>query len=52
MKFSHADAKAITWAMDLTPLFSDPKRSALDFTLRHIERLHADVAARLKQFGG
>lgn len=51
---SHAtdELTAITWAMDLTPLFNDPKRSALDFTLRHIERLRADVAARLKQFGG
>jgi LmbE family N-acetylglucosaminyl deacetylase len=41
---------AITWAMDLTPLFNDDKRSVLDFTLRHIDRLRADVAARLRQF--
>ncbi|MSU70498.1 MAG: PIG-L family deacetylase [Opitutaceae bacterium] len=43
---------AITWAMDLTPLFNDAQRSVLDFTLGHIEHLRADVAARLKQLGG
>jgi LmbE family N-acetylglucosaminyl deacetylase len=43
---------AITFALDLTPLFNEASRSVLDFTLGYIERLRADVAARLKQFGG
>ena len=49
---SHAtDAmKAITWAMDLTPLVADEKLSVRDFTLAHIDRLRADVAARLERF--
>ena len=50
---SHAtDAmNAITWAMDLTPLVNDETLSVVDFTVAHIERLRADVAARLKKFG-
>jgi LmbE family N-acetylglucosaminyl deacetylase len=49
---SHAvdAAKAITWAMDLTPLVLDETLSVADFTLRHIERLKADVVERLKKF--
>jgi LmbE family N-acetylglucosaminyl deacetylase len=49
---SHAtDAmKAITWAMDLTPLVADEKLSMRDFTLAHIDRFRADVAARLEKF--
>lgn len=49
---SHAvDAvDAVTWAMDLTPLVRDEKLSVEKFTLAHIERLRADVAARLKRF--
>lgn len=42
---------AITWAMDLTPLIHDPALSISDFTLAHIDRLRADVAARLQRFG-
>lgn len=51
---SHATdaAKAITWAMDLTPLVADDKLSIADFTLTYIDRLRADIAARLKRFGG
>ncbi len=49
---SHATDKtnAISFAMDLTPLVHDEKLSVADFTLAHVERLRADVAARLKQF--
>lgn len=50
---SHAtDGKAaITWAMDLTPLLADDTVSLLDYTLARIERLRADVAARLRNAG-
>jgi LmbE family N-acetylglucosaminyl deacetylase len=50
---SHAtDAmSAITWAMDLTPLVADEKLSVREFTLAHIDRLRADVAARIEKFG-
>jgi LmbE family N-acetylglucosaminyl deacetylase len=49
---SHATdaAQAITWAMDLTPLVHDPKLSVEKFTLAHLDRLRADVAARIKRF--
>ncbi len=42
-------ATALTWAMALLPLVRDPKASVEDFTLAHIDRLRADVAARLKK---
>lgn len=46
---SHAaDAvAAITWAMDLTPLVRDDRRSVEELTLAHLERLRADIASRL-----
>ena len=46
---SHAtdQTNAISLAMDLTPLVQDDTLSVADFTLRHIENLRADVAARL-----
>jgi LmbE family N-acetylglucosaminyl deacetylase len=49
---SHATDRisGITWAVDLTPLVVDPTRDVADFTLAHIERLRADVAARLARF--
>jgi len=49
---SHATDKlaGITWAMDLTPLLRDPALHPLDFTLGHIDRLRADVAARFAKF--
>lgn len=49
---SHATdrATALTWAMDLTPLVRDPQRSVDEFTLGYVDRLRADVAARLKKF--
>ena len=50
---SHAPDRVagITWAMDLTPLVNDPSLDLAGFTLAHIERLHADVAERLKRHG-
>ncbi len=42
---------AVTWAMDLTPLIHDDSLSIEKFTLAHLDRLRADVAARLKKFG-
>ncbi len=51
---AHATDKfsAITWAMDLTPLVADETMSVREFAEAHVERLRADVAARLKKFGG
>jgi LmbE family N-acetylglucosaminyl deacetylase len=49
---SHAtdQTTAITWAMDLTPLVRDDRLSVEKFTLAHLDRLRADIAARLKRF--
>lgn len=49
---SHATdrAAALTWAMDLTPLVENEKLSVEKFTLAYVDRLRADVAARLKRF--
>jgi LmbE family N-acetylglucosaminyl deacetylase len=49
---SHAtdQATALTWAMDLTPLVQDDQLSVGKFTLAYIDRLRADVAARLGKF--
>jgi LmbE family N-acetylglucosaminyl deacetylase len=44
-------AQAVVWAMDLTPLVADPARSIREHTLDHVERLRADIAARLARFG-
>jgi len=51
---SHAtdQTNAISLAMDLTPLVADDTLSVREFTLGHIERLRADVAARLEAMGG
>jgi LmbE family N-acetylglucosaminyl deacetylase len=51
---SHAtDAtNAISFAMDLTPLVQDDTLSPLDFAVGHVDRLRADVAARLRKMGG
>ena len=50
---SHATdrAESICWAMDLTPLVADETLSPLDFTLKHVDRLRSDIAARLRQMG-
>lgn len=49
---SHATDRltGITWAMDLTPLVADPTRDVADFTLGYLDRLRADIAARLARF--
>ncbi len=49
---SHATdrATALTWAMDLTPLIRNDKLSVEKFTLAYLDRLRADVTARLKRF--
>jgi LmbE family N-acetylglucosaminyl deacetylase len=41
----------ITWAMDLTPLVTTPTNDVTAFTLAHLDRLRADVATKLAQFG-
>jgi LmbE family N-acetylglucosaminyl deacetylase len=50
---SHAvdGAKAVTWAMDLTPLVRDEKLDVVNFTLSHVDRLRTDIVGRLKKFG-
>jgi LmbE family N-acetylglucosaminyl deacetylase len=42
-------AAAVTWAIDLTPLVSDPMLSVPDYTLAYVDRLRADIAARLQK---
>jgi LmbE family N-acetylglucosaminyl deacetylase len=44
-------AKGVTWAMDLTPLVQDETLDPLAFTLACVDRLRADIAARLQRFG-
>ena len=41
-----------TLALDLTPLMADDALSVRDFTLAYVDRLRADIAARLAKFGG
>lgn len=50
---SHATDQlaGITWAMDLTPLVKDEALSVREYALGYIDRLKADVAARLERFG-
>ncbi|MCX6937356.1 MAG: PIG-L family deacetylase [Verrucomicrobia bacterium] len=49
---SHATDRlaGITWAMDLTPLVNDPALDVADYTLAYVDRLRADVTARLARF--
>ncbi|HWA29178.1 MAG TPA: PIG-L family deacetylase [Lacunisphaera sp.] len=49
---SHATDRvtAVTWAMDLTPLVLDDKLPVAKFTLAHVDRLRADIMARLERF--
>jgi LmbE family N-acetylglucosaminyl deacetylase len=49
---SHAtDAhQGITWAMDLTPLIETPALSLAEFTLADVDRLRADIAARIQKY--
>jgi LmbE family N-acetylglucosaminyl deacetylase len=50
---SHATDKfeSVAWALDLTPLVADATLSVADFTLAQVDRLRADVAARLAKLG-
>jgi len=45
-------AAAVIWAMDLTPLVADETLSVREYALGYVERLRADIAARLAKFGG
>jgi len=49
---SHATDKVtgITWAIDLTPLVRDAALDLAAFTLAHVDRLRADIAARIAKF--
>lgn len=49
---SHAvdGAKAVTWALDLTPLVRDEKLDPALFTLGLVDRFRQDVAERLTRF--
>lgn len=49
---SHATDRVtgITWAMDLTPLVSNPGLSLEEFTVGQIRRLQDDVQARIRRF--
>jgi len=46
---SHATDRisGITWAMDLTPLVANPQLDPVDYTLGYVDRLRADIAARI-----
>ena len=43
------DTERLTWAMDLTPLVSDPTLDIVDYTVAYLDRLKADVAGRLRR---
>ena len=49
---SHATDKVtgITWAIDLTPLVTDPSLDPASYTLAHLDRLRADITARIAKF--
>ncbi|MBI5690223.1 MAG: PIG-L family deacetylase [Verrucomicrobia bacterium] len=49
---SHATDKVagITWAMDLTPLITNPGLSVEEYTLGYLRRLQDDVVARVRKF--
>lgn len=40
-------ADHLTWAMDLTPLVTDPQLDLTDYTLGYLDRLKADVSDRI-----
>jgi len=50
---SHATDKfeSVAWALDLTPLVVDATLNVADFALAQVDRLRADVAARLARLG-
>lgn len=43
-------ARAVTWAMDLTPLVADASLGVEEYTLGYVERLRADIAERIRRF--
>ena len=49
---SHATDRVtgVTWALDLTPLLSDPSLTLEAFTLGYVDRFRDDVARRIKAF--
>ena len=49
---SHAtdNSSGITWAMDLTPLVHSPALDLAAFTVAHVDRLRADIEARIARF--
>ena len=49
---SHATDKVtgITWAIDLTPLVNNPSLDPAAYTLAHLDRLRADISARIAKF--
>lgn len=50
-EFSGSDkVKAITWAIDLTPLIKNEKLSVVDYTLDLIESFKTDVKNRIEKF--
>lgn len=50
---SHATDKVtgITWAIDLTPLVTEASLDLAAYTLAYVDRLRADIAARIAKFG-
>lgn len=48
--FASDNAAGLNWAMDLTPLVQDPTLNVSAYTLAYVDRLRADVAARLTRF--
>ena len=51
---SHATDRfaGITWAMDLTPLVTDPALSVEQFTGGFVDRLRDDIRSRISRFAG
>ena len=49
---SHATDKVtgITWSIDLTPLVRDPELDPVAYTLAYVDRLRADISARISKF--
>jgi hypothetical protein len=42
--------KAITFAMDLTPLISDPSLSPLDYVIGFVDEFRADVTTKIGRY--
>ncbi len=42
--------KGITWSFDLTPLVADETLDVAKYALGYVERLHADIGARIEKF--